>query len=467
MAAILPNTLSFRLTLLYALAFSIFLLAAFGFALLLVKSSMNNEINDDLSEDIIEYRKIFRSGRIEQVIDEIKRDIKPGEPDDEFVVIMDIHGQHIFSSDIRGWKGLGINNEIISTITGRTSDDGIYFETQEIPEREFDTRIAYGLIGPDVIIQIGESLEQTAEMLGLLIYLFLISFLVIIPTALIFGWYITRRAVSGIEKVSNAATAIKNGNLDCRVDVSGQSSEIQNLVDTFNSMAHRIRELITEMREMIDNIAHDLRTPLGRIRMISEMTLSSANNEACKTAAANTLEQCDKLLQYINATLDVAEAEAGVATSKNEPVDISAVTNDACELFETIAEVKNIKVTARLEPGCIVSGNRQNLQRMIANILDNALKYTSANGKVDINLDKNDNHIKITITDTGIGIPAIDQQRVFDRFFRCDQSRIEEGCGLGLSFSRAVARSHNGDITLTSTPGVGTEFIISIPAWQK
>jgi len=201
--------------------------------------------------------------------------------------------------------------------------------------------------------------------------------------------------------------------------------------------------------------------------MISEMTLATVNNEACKTAAANTLEQCDKLLQYINATLDVAEAEAGVSTSQNEPVDISTVTSDACELFETIAEEKNIMITARLEPGCTVSGNRQNLQRMIANILDNALKYTPVSGKVGIFLDKDGNNIKITVSDTGIGIPASVQQRVFDRYFRCDQSRTEAGCGLGLSFARAVARSHNGDITLTSTPGIGSEFTIIIPAFIK
>jgi len=467
MAARFPDTLSFRLTLLYAAAFSIFLLAAFGFAWLLVKNSMNSEINEDLTEDIVQYRRIFKNEGIEQVMDEIKRDIKPGESGDEFIRIIDSHGYEVFSSDISDWTGLEVNNMIISEITSGASDSSIQFETQEIPVREFPARIAYGRIGPDIIIQIGESLEQMAEMLELLISLFLISFLIVIPCAYIFSWFITRRAVSGIEKVSRAAIAISNGYLDSHVNVSGQSREIQNLVDTFNSMAHRIRELITEMREMIDNIAHDLRTPLGRIRIISEMTLSTVENEACKAAASNTLEQCDKLLQYINATLDVAEAEAGVATSRNEPVDISAVTSNACELFETIAEEKNIKFTALLEPGCIVMGNRQNLQRMISNILDNALKYTPENGSVAVNLKKNGNHTEISISDTGIGIPVADQQRVFDRFFRCDQSRAEDGCGLGLSFARAVARSHNGDITLTSTWNIGSEFIISLPILQK
>ncbi|MGH8119443.1 MAG: HAMP domain-containing protein, partial [Gammaproteobacteria bacterium] len=329
MSAFHSGSLSFRLTLLYAAAFSLFLAVAFGCALLLVKTSMHNEINDDLSDDIVQYRKIYNRGGIGQVIDEIKRDIKPAEAGDEFVRIIDAQGRYIFLSDTGGGNGPEINKAIIADIAGETSGDGIYFETQEIPEREFATRIAYSLIGPGVIIQIGESLEQTAEMMALLVYLFLVSFLIVIPAAFIFGWFITRRAVRGIEKVSNAATAIRNGDLDSQVDVSDQSREIRNLGDTFNSMARRIRELITEMREMIDNIAHDLRTPLGRIRMISEMTLSTVDNEACKAAAANTLEQCDKVLQYINAILDVAEAEAGISTGQDEPVDISAITNDA------------------------------------------------------------------------------------------------------------------------------------------
>jgi len=463
MFSILPDTLSFRLTLLYAIAFGIFLLTAFGLALLLVRTSMNNEINDDLTEDIIQYRNLIRNEGLEQGLGEIKRDVKPGSVD-EFIKLFDTHGKNIYSSDPGAWKGLEINKDIISKIAAAPSAPDIYFETRKIPAREFETRIAYSMIGPDTIIQIGNSLEQTAAMLALLLSLFLISFLVVIPAAFIFGWFITRRAVSGIEKVSDAATAIKNGKLDSCVDIAGQSREIQNLVDTFNSMAHRIRELITEMREMIDNIAHDLRTPLGRIRMISEMTLSTVDNDACKSAAANTLEQCDKLLQYINATLDVAEAEAGVATGQYGPVDISAVTRDACDLYETIAEEKNIRFTTVLQPDCIVSGNRQNLQRMIANILDNALKYTPVNGNVDVHLDKDGKNIRISIADTGIGIPLSEQQRVFDRFFRCDQSRAEEGCGLGLSFSRAVARSHHGDILLTSTAGNGSEFIISIPS---
>lgn len=246
--------------------------------------------------------------------------------------------------------------------------------------------------------------------------------------------------------------------------VTAQGDEIQQLADTFNAMLDRIRDLIAEMREMTDNIAHDMRSPLARIRAISEVAVSSAStSDDHKQAASTTIEECDRLLQMINATLDVAEAEAGTAAADVQTVDISELARDACELFEPVAEEKEIELTCELDSGCSIRGNVQNLQRMLANLLDNALKYTPPKGRVGINLGCEDDSIRVAVADTGIGIPAVDQARIFERFFRCDQSRTESGCGMGLSFSQAVARAHGGDISVNSEPGNGTTFTITFP----
>ncbi len=230
-------------------------------------------------------------------------------------------------------------------------------------------------------------------------------------------------------------------------------------------MADRIRNLITEMREMIDNIAHDLRSPIARIRAISESALSTQGSiNDYKTVAADTLEECDRLIKLINNTLDVAEAEAGIANSMKETIDLSKLTADACELFEPVAEQKNIDLTYKLAEDCHLTGHRQNLQRMLANLLDNALKYTSSAGKVGIVLESRPKAIQIAIADTGPGISKADQQRVFERFYRCDDSRgRSDGCGLGLCFARAVARTHGGEIFLSSKPGDGSTFTITLP----
>ena len=460
----IPNTLTFRLTLGYTATFIIFLVAAFGCSYLLIAENLNNELDDDLTEDIAEYKKLYENGGIENVISEIERDVKSVDIDDEFIKLFDLRGEQIFSTNTTKWNGLEKNTILQKKIKSYLGP-GTVHETIEISGRDNDVRIAFNLIGPDMILIIAESLEQIDEILELMLLIFSVILLSVVPLAIFIGWLVVRHSISGIKKVSQAAAAIKNGNMDTRVSVKNQRDEIQNLADTFNSMAGRIQNLMTEMREMIENIAHDLRSPLGRIRVISEMALSANGNiDAYKSAAAGTIEECDRLIQLINISLDVAEVEAGVENTIKEEVDLTELTEDACELFSPVAENKHIAMTVECEPNCKISGNKQNLQRMIANILDNALKYTPAKGKVSVDLRHDKDSFHITITDNGMGIPETEQVRIFDRYYRCDQSRSHNGCGLGLSFARAVAHAHGGTISLTSEQNIKTAFKITLPS---
>ncbi len=461
------NTLSFRLTLVYTLSFVTFFAIAFLGLYISIATIIDNEAEDSLRHEINEFRMLFKHEGLTALKYKIENEIQGEDARHEFIKLIDSKGFEIVSSDLTAWKDLQTDTQImlsvlstsvpvIETISMQGHEDGIGDEEE--------VKIIYGQIGPDLIIQIGESLEQKDDILDILLTALIAMFCLVAPLSSVIGWVLVKKAVWGIEEVSNAAIDIENGKLDRRVSVSGQRDEIQKLADTFNSMAARVQVLMTEMRELTDNIAHDLRSPLGRIRVNSEMALSSDDNiDSYRNACAETIEECDRLIQMINTSLDVAEAEAGIDHAKKEQLNLSALTQDACELFDPVAESKSIDMTVTLEPVCLISGNRQNLQRMIANVLDNALKYTDEGGKVDINVSVESRSTIITIEDTGIGIPAVDHQRVFDRFYRCDQSRSHDGCGLGLSFSRAVARAHGGDITLDSEPGQGTSFRITLP----
>ncbi len=457
----LPNTLSFRLTLWYALIFVALVVFAFFLSYLTINSILNQMINEDLGEDVTEFSVMLTKGGVERVTQELEEEASTESMEGEFIRILYANGDEIYSSDLSAWKGLNTDLEILRELKQVQSDP--IFQTVKLHSREYGTRIIYGWIGEDIVLHAGESLQYKEELMNVLLLVFVSIIVLAIPFASVSSWIVAKRAVRGINEVSRAAIDIKKGKLDRRVAIEAKSDEVQKLVDTFNAMAERIRSLIVEMREMIDNIAHDLRSPMARIRAISEASLYGVDSpQVYRAAAADTIVECDRLIKLINTTLDVAELEADVSDTLPESIDVSDLVEEACELFEPVAEEKNIGLETLIDPGLTIKGNRQNLQRMFANLLDNAIKYTGHDGMVKVELGGDDRKICISIFDTGIGIPLSDQHRVFSRFFRCDQSRQQEGCGLGLSFARAVARAHGGDITLVSIPDECSTFTITL-----
>ncbi len=458
----LPNTLSFRLTLWYASTFLMCLLFAFTALYFSLHSILTSRMDDDLMEDIAEFQELFSEEGLEEVLAELEREINSSDESEVFFRLYDEKGQIIFRSDFSEWEGLEASSTFAPP-SDLTSTHSV-LQTLSLPGQDYPARMISGLIGPNTIIQIGETLGKKEEIMELLFMVFAVMFFLGIPLASGVGWAIARKAVTGIEEVSRAAQAIEGGNLDRRVSVKGQGDEIQTLANTFNAMATRVKSLIHEMREMTDNIAHDLRSPLARIRAMSEVALSeSEHNRHDQKAANDTLKECDRLINLINTTLDMAEVDAGVTNGEQEPINLSRLISDLCELFEPVAENKHITLDVSIAPQCHILGHKHNLQRMVANLLDNAMKYTPRGGKVCVELTQSSEQYRLTVSDTGIGIPQADQTRVFDRFFRCDHSRSQEGCGLGLSFARSVARAHGGDITVRSEVSQGSTFTGVLP----
>jgi signal transduction histidine kinase len=244
--------------------------------------------------------------------------------------------------------------------------------------------------------------------------------------------------------------------------------EIDQLAITFNQMLDRIQKLVTGIKEMSDNIAHDLKSPVTRIRGIAEISLTAGSSLTdYEGMAASTIEECDRLLDMINTMLMISKTEAGVGQLDCRKIDIAGLVRDACDLFQSAGEDKGLKLVCNPTEKFSIYGDMRLIQRMIANLLDNAIKYTPANGLIKVGIRFGDNQsIQISVKDTGIGISEQDLPHIFERFYRCDPSRSQAGTGLGLSFARAVARAHNGDITVSSTPDKGSTFTAVIAKGQ-
>lgn len=328
-------------------------------------------------------------------------------------------------------------------------------------------RILYSIMGEDSndkIIQLKESGTGHEYFLWRLGGTYKISIILVFIASGVVGWYIVRRTLKGVEKVTQTATQISEGDYDSRVPILGKGEEIDRLAMTFNNMLERIQTLIREMREMTDNIAHDLRSPITRIRGIAETTLTTAKGSSdYELTIGSIIEESDRLLDMINMMLDISEAEAGISKLNKSEIDCSGLVKEACELFQPLADDKGIRVVTELGNNITIYADNKKLQRVVANLLDNAVKYSQSKGDIIISTYEEGNNVVITVKDSGIGITPEDLPHIFKRFYRCDSSRSRTGTGLGLSWSQAIIQSHGGNITVSSTPDEGSLFTITLP----
>ncbi|MBX2882277.1 MAG: HAMP domain-containing histidine kinase [Granulosicoccus sp.] len=456
------NSLTRTLTLYYALAFSLFLGATFLVLYLAIGATLNSRMDEDLDEDVEEFARYLAVSGVQALKTEMDKEASGGEEETVLIQLFDRSGSIVHSTDVEAWAGFTADQALLA---GRYENPAaVELQTLEVPNQESETRVIYGALSPDYVLVIGESHHERDEVMELLAIAFSVVFILALPLATLLVLLLTRRSIAGIKSVSRAANDIKAGNLDRRVNASGQVLEVQTLADTFDAMASRIQILIRDMREMTDNIAHDLRSPLGRVRLLAEsIEKAPSTDEFGRQAAADTIAECDRLIRMINLSLDVAETEAGVGGAQRVTVNMTELVEDACELFEAVAEQKNLELSKQLKNSLWIFGDFNSLQRMVANILDNAIKFTSSGGEVAVTLYNRDDKLVLIIRDTGIGIDEENLEGVFNRFFRVDPSRTSSGCGLGLSYSRAVARAHGGDITVQSGAGKYSEFRIVMP----
>ncbi|MBN1276553.1 MAG: HAMP domain-containing protein [Deltaproteobacteria bacterium] len=459
----LRHTLTFRLTLWYAVIFTISSCVAFLFFYMLINSVIMERTDQDLLDQAGKFSKLLKTNGIDAVKRVAIVESQAAGEKKIFFRILSQNGQTFFSSNISYWEDIGVSTEAVKALIQGSRN---IFDTMVINERKFEVRILYSVLGPGMIIQLGQSMESHKRFMEAFERIFIITMTFLIMLAALVGWFMSRRALSGLEEVTGTARKISDGDLEKRVPVNQTGDEIDQLATTFNQMLDRIQALVSGIKEMSDNIAHDLKSPITRIRGIAEVTLTEDHSlEGYARMASSTIEECDRILDIINTMLFISKTEAGVGQIQPEKVDMSKVLQDACELFQPMAEDSGVTVNCSIQDGNPVYADMRMMQRMTANLLDNAIRYSSFGGRVNLSIHTDrESRVVISVNDTGIGISEKDLPHIFERFYRCDPSRSQAGTGLGLSLARAIAVAHHGDISVTSEQGKGSTFTVTIPA---
>jgi signal transduction histidine kinase len=331
--------------------------------------------------------------------------------------------------------------------------------------------IVSATLADGTLVQVGKSTEARDDLLSRFRAALGIVTLLIVVIALTGGWLATRSALFPIRRLTTAVQRIiRTGRTDARVPLAGTGDAIDELTSLFNSMLDKIEGLVTAMRGALDNVSHDLRTPLTRLRGTAEMALASPpagepaqQVEYYRELLADCVEESDRVLVMLNALMDISEAESGTMQLRREPVALGDVVARAIDLYRDVADAKGVALAAGGADEVIATADRTRLEQVAANLIDNAVKYTPTGGRVVVDVRREDGSAILRVRDTGPGIPADELPRIFDRLFRGDTSRTERGLGLGLSLVRAIVQAHGGEVTVSSEVGRGSTFAVSLP----
>lgn len=463
------RSLAFRLTLWYAGVFLVVAVLLFGGLYFLLYSLILNQTDQFLAERANTVSAILYNQGVRSSHEQAYGEARAAGERATFFRLMDERGQEFFATSAVTGPQLSLYPQEIHRLL--ESRQALY-RTVTLDGYKYPLRVGFFAVGPSAILQIGQSLESSYQLLDLFRLIFLLGLTGAFILTVLLSAILAGNLLKMINNVTQTAVEIADAShpqLDRRVYVGNSHNEITEMARTFNTMLDRIQELVAGMEEMSDNMAHDLKSPVTRIRGLTEVTLMhDASVEEYQKMGEDIINECDNLLGMINNILFISKAKHGVYVPQFTDIDLNEMGEQTYQMFAALAESKGLTLNRSIgKQPLLILGDKRLLQRCIANLVDNAIKYTPAGGIIDIICMPRKKTAVLKVCDTGSGIPQDDLERVFERFYRSDVSRSSEGAGLGLSFVKAAIEAMYGAVTVESRLTQGSSFTLTFERYNK
>ena len=452
------RTTAFKLSMAYLVIFVLFASAILGYVAFNMRRLLDEQVSLTIEEDVKGLVTQFNSGGLRRLVAQIER--RASQPGSSLYLVTTPLGETL-AGNISGIDQEGLLDAGRYQLFYRVLEDG-----DAKPHRALvDTIVLPG----GFRLLVGRDLSETDRFRGVIRSAIGWSILLVLVMAVAGGVFVTRRVLGRIDAMTATTRSIMAGDFSGRLAVSGTNDELDRLAQNLNAMLDRIAELMAGLREVSDNIAHDLKTPLTRLRNAAEAALRTATDtEEYRLTLENVIDEADQLIRTFNALLMIARAESGNATEGMAAFDAADVARDVAELYEPLAEEAHVTMHVTLPEKLPLYGSRELIGQALANLLDNAIKYAardesvSEKAEISIGAVATGAGIELSVSDNGPGIPESDRARVVERFVRLEGSRSRPGSGLGLSLASAVARLHGGTLRLEDhAPGL--RVVLALP----
>lgn len=441
----LVKTTTFRLALLYTALFAGSVGALFVFVFINTSVFAERQTEAAIEAEVTGFQETFRREGVAGLINGINRRVDPNFRTDG-VYILTSPSQQRLAGNLTDWPS-----------DVQTDDLWISFTIVDMQTADAATADVRGLqfiIPGGYRLFVGRDIREARDFRAQLLRSLNIGLGITVALGVLGGFLFSRTIMGRVERITQTCRRIMRGDLSQRIDSAGQSDELSRLSESVNEMLDQIERLMNGLREVSDNVAHDLRTPLNRLRVRLEVAVNNATDEKEKEELEEAIADADGLLATFSSLLRIARAEASLRRSF-DTVDLGSVVEDVIDLYQPLAEEKGVRFESNVDFGAQAWGDPNLIAQALANLVDNAVKYTPSGGEVLVSLKTEAGLAILTVADSGPGIPEAYREKVFDRLYRLDDSRSTPGSGLGLSLVWAVAKSHGLSIDLSdNTPGL-------------